>query len=704
MYGEDKIFGDLCIMMYTPKSVSDAIQLLEGAVSIVDSPEESPLCDCIGRISAEAMRSAVDIPMSETSIVDGFAVKSTDFEMNMEYIIVDKILAGSPESLLAGNRNAIYVATGANLPHGADMVIPIEKCRISGDRVVFLDDCEGVRKGQNVRIVGSDTQAGDPILRKGAYIGPSELSLLSACKVVKLQCYNKIRISVLSTGLEIQSGQVGDTNRPFIISRLNESDFVNNVHIKDLGIIPDNYEAFSDIVTSSDFDILVTSGSVSKGSSDFFKAVLENSTEWTILFGQLDLKPGKPTTVAVSRDKKRIIFCLPGNPASCFVTFNLFVLPTLARMCGYRNSSLDRLSVPCLDPFQTITPDADRPEYLRAIISLSSKSGRLITRLVDGHQRSSRVASTVDVGGGHQVNALIIIPPNLNAISTDRAFDAILLPGRRIYVDSTHNSSATSSTISESTKAAAFDKLVEWLKVRNDVENIDLMNLAGFCRNCLSKWLAQSDPNLELDSAKQFVYGMDYEKWKKFYRKGEKKEHGPRLVVPTTISHSNPCASSIKPNQVKFFVLTISDRAAAGVYSDESGPKASEVLKQKFRSITETAIVPDEVALIRQTVDRWSLGTGTKVIITTGGTGHGVRDVTFEAIFPLILKRSSGLEHLLLSEFIALDLMFALTRPLIGIASNSTIIVCLPGRPEAVSEGLRILTDPIRKLIVEISS
>ena len=67
-------------------------------------------------------------------------------------------------------------------------------------------------------------------------------------------------------------------------------------------------------------------------------------------------------------------------------------------------------------------------------------------------------------------------------------------------------------------EAAAFRRLVEHLRVRNDVQNIDLMNLSGFCRNCLSKWYraAAEDRGFEMsyDEAREIVYGMPYDAWK----------------------------------------------------------------------------------------------------------------------------------------------------------------------------------------------
>jgi|SRR6516165_6292606 hypothetical protein len=67
-------------------------------------------------------------------------------------------------------------------------------------------------------------------------------------------------------------------------------------------------------------------------------------------------------------------------------------------------------------------------------------------------------------------------------------------------------------------EAAAFRRLVEHLRARADVQNIDLMNLAGFCRNCLSNWMKDAadarDVPLSKDESRELIYGMPYEQWK----------------------------------------------------------------------------------------------------------------------------------------------------------------------------------------------
>lgn len=75
----------------------------------------------------------------------------------------------------------------------------------------------------------------------------------------------------------------------------------------------------------------------------------------------------------------------------------------------------------------------------------------------------------------------------------------------------------------EKLEAAAFRRLVEHLRKRTDVQNIDMMNLAGFCRNCLSNWMAEEAGKagvaLGKDEARELVYGMPYEDWKRLHQR-----------------------------------------------------------------------------------------------------------------------------------------------------------------------------------------
>ena len=78
-------------------------------------------------------------------------------------------------------------------------------------------------------------------------------------------------------------------------------------------------------------------------------------------------------------------------------------------------------------------------------------------------------------------------------------------------------------TTKKELQSAAFDRLIQHLRERQDVQNLDLMNLAGFCRNCLSKWYREEAQKKGIEitgpDARKHVYGMPYDEWKKKYRK-----------------------------------------------------------------------------------------------------------------------------------------------------------------------------------------
>jgi molybdenum cofactor synthesis domain-containing protein len=695
------------------KSLSECQDLLTKHVFAVGSSESCPLLRSFGRVLAQDVLSNVDLPEFPTSILDGFAVQGCA-EIRPWWRISGTCFAGDTHScILRNDFDAFYVATGARIPEGADCVIPIEYCSVDADFLRIKDDYL-LEVGSGIRWAGSDTARNSVILKTGSLIGPGEFGLFNACKVSEVLVIRKLRIGILSTGSEIVTGQVEDANKAYLMSRLSRFPDMAEVTELQTAVLSDDKEVFAEMIRGSDHDVIISTGSVSKGRTDFMKEVL-SELDFDILFGQVDLKPGKPTTVAVSKAKKQIVFALPGNPASCFVTFNILVLPAIEKMLGRSDYELQRTNVRLLNA-TTIQPDLERPEYLRAVASISTE-GHLHATLVDGHQRSSRVASC-----SGNVNCLVRVNPGKSPIFVpETVFECFLLRGTSLNVQAGSNSYQSISTkianeeIPDTIKAKAFDTLVEWLKLRTDVQNIDLMNLAGFCRNCLSKWVCGgSHGEVSLDQARNYVYGMHYEKWKELYRKGEKQQHGPRIpdtapVTPTP-TH-NPCASSLMPmkgnpysTRVVAYVLTVSDRAHAGVYpQDESGKTIEDMLNASgiVSRIMAKRIVSDDGPLIQQSVKDWISQDTPSLIITTGGTGFTARDVTPESIMPLLSRMAHGLIHLLLSSFVAKDPMFALSRPVIGMAGK-TLIITLPGRPAAVKDGLTVLLPVIPKVLEDL--
>ncbi len=135
-------------------------------------------------------------------------------------------------------------------------------------------------------------------------------------------------------------------------------------------------------------------------------------------------------------------------------------------------------------------------------------------------------------------------------------------------------------------------------------------------------------------------------------------------------------------------ILTISDRGAAGDYEDRSGPVIREIITANLEAVvTQTAIIPDEIDTIKNTLIEWVDQQGLALILTSGGTGFAPRDVTPEATRLVLDKEAPGLVFAMLRDSLAVTPHAMLSRMVAGIRGHS-LIINLPGSPKAVRENL----------------
>jgi gephyrin len=170
-------------------------------------------------------------------------------------------------------------------------------------------------------------------------------------------------------------------------------------------------------------DLVITTGGVSMGELDLLKPTIERSLGGTIHFGRVAMKPGKPTTFATVPVKNnegervsKVIFSLPGNPASALVTFHLFVLPSLQQMSGIDSPGLPQVAVVLSHDFPL---DKSRPEFHRAIVSVGSDG--VLRATSTGGQRSSKVGSM------KAANALLCMPSGPEPLSKGAKVEALLM-------------------------------------------------------------------------------------------------------------------------------------------------------------------------------------------------------------------------------------------------------------------------------------
>ncbi|KAI1399507.1 hypothetical protein F4819DRAFT_464815 [Hypoxylon fuscum] len=396
-----------------------------------------------GHVLAEDVHARESVPAFRASIVDGYAVvvpKDGNMKGVFPVVAISHAAPGEAKPLKEGE--IARITTGAPLPPGATSVIMVEDTILK----TMTDDgkeekeveilADNVREGENIREVGSDIKAQSTILSKGEQISAvgGEIGLLAAVGVAEVKTYRKPIIGVLSTGDEIvqhdrpgdlRLGEVRDTNRITLMSAAQECGY----EVVDLGIAADKpgtlEETLRDALRRVDF--IITTGGVSMGELDLLKPTIERSLGGTIHFGRVAMKPGKPTTFATVPVKNnageritKVVFSLPGNPASAIVTFHLFVLPALHQMAGVHPAGLTRVPVKLAHDFAL---DKARPEYHRAVVSVG-RDGHLVATST-GAQRSSKVGSL------RGANCLLCMPSGKEPLRKGARVDALLMGGVR---------------------------------------------------------------------------------------------------------------------------------------------------------------------------------------------------------------------------------------------------------------------------------
>ena len=143
--------------------------------------------------------------------------------------------------------------------------------------------------------------------------------------------------------------------------------------------------------------------------------------------------------------------------------------------------------------------------------------------------------------------------------------------------------------------------------------------------------------------------------------------------------------------QIKFGVLTISDRSSRGERDDLSGPALEEAVEARGWEVVLTGIVPDDLEAIRETLISWADTQKTDVIMTIGGTGFSPRDVTPEATQQVIERAAPGLTEAMRAASLQITPHAMLSRAIAGIRGK-TLIINLPGSPKAALENLEVVT------------
>jgi len=306
--------------------------------------ETVPLAQALGRVLAQPLVAAVDVPGFDRASVDGFAVRADDtlgaseqtprrLQLNREILTPGRV----PRVTVRPGATSL-IATGGMLPRGADAVIMVEHTEaleVAGATVIEVH--RPVAAGQFVAFAGSDVARGETALRASQLLTSREIGIAAAIGCAELEIYRKPRVAIISTGDEliapghpIRPGAVYDSNGAILAAAVEEAGGI----AKRLGIGPDDDAVLSRLIDAglADCDAVLLSGGTSKGVGDLcYRAVARFNDPGIVVHG-VALKPGKPLCLAVTRGKPVVV--LPGFPTSAIFTFHSFVAPMIRALAG----------------------------------------------------------------------------------------------------------------------------------------------------------------------------------------------------------------------------------------------------------------------------------------------------------------------------------------------------------------------------------
>ncbi|MFF8790276.1 gephyrin-like molybdotransferase Glp [Streptomyces sp. NPDC015125] len=413
-------------------------------------PIELQLLEAQGCVLVEDITVPVALPPFDNSSMDGYAVRAADVagateEAPVTLTVLGDVAAGSGELPEIGPGQAARIMTGAPLPPGAEAVVPVEwtdggtgegpAATMRAHSAAPQDAAGEVRvhrpaaAGAHIRARGSDATEGEPALRAGTVLGPSQIGLLAAVGRGTVKVCPRPRVVVVSTGSELVQpgealgpGQIHDSNSFQLTAAARAAGAIPYR----VGAVADDAETLRSTLEDQLIraDLLVTSGGVSVGAYDVVKETLTalSATEpdgspltgGTVEFRTLAMQPGKPQGFGLIGPDRTPLLALPGNPVSSYVSFELFARPAIRALMGLPEVHRPVTPARCTDALAS-SPKGKR-QFLRG-----------------AYDADAGTVTPVGGAGSHLIkamahaNALIIVPEDTTEVAAGADVDIVLL-------------------------------------------------------------------------------------------------------------------------------------------------------------------------------------------------------------------------------------------------------------------------------------
>lgn len=404
-----------------------ALKILLEKIPIPRESVEVETVDALGRVTAVPVIGRVPLPSFPRSTVDGYALRAADTHGASDALpsylqVIGEVPMGAAPGFSISPGQCALIHTGGMLPAGADAVVMVEHTQSVRKKEVEV--LRAIAVGDNVLKVGEDVAVGQEVIPAGTRLRPAEIGGLMALGVTHLHVSTRPKVGILSTGDEVippdqetEPGQVRDINT-YTLSALVEQ---NGGEAVRYGIVSDRaeelYTACAQALTACDV-VVITAGS-SASVRDLTSQVINQLGEPGVLVHGVDVRPGKPTILAVCEEKTsgrpKPVIGLPGNPVSALVIAGLFVIPVIETLLGLK------ITRPKPSVNATLT------------INLASQSGRedwVPVRLSSGDKgyraepifgKSNLIFTLARADG------LLLIPPDASGMESGKQVEVFLL-------------------------------------------------------------------------------------------------------------------------------------------------------------------------------------------------------------------------------------------------------------------------------------
>lgn len=365
--------------------------------------ENIPMGEAQGRVLVERILAPINLPVFDNSSMDGYAVRAKDVaaanpQAPVRLRLAGRVAAGQTFSGEVPAGACVRLATGSPMPSGADAVVVQEDTQVEPGAAGEILILEAAKPWENVRLRGEDVKSGAALVEAGEVLTAGRISLLAAVGVDRVPVGRRPVAGLLATGSELREpglplgpGQIYESNRLGLAALT-----------RNAGAVPKAFPLVADALDATRLaletafeqcDVVVTSGGASVGEMDFLKPALTQAGG-EIQFWRVAIKPGRP--FVFGRWREKLLFGLPGNPVSTFVTFLLLVRPALLRWQG-----ASRVSLP------------QHPGLLEELLANPSERRHFVRVQVDaaGKIRSAGFQASHALSSLAAANGLVEVPP-----------------------------------------------------------------------------------------------------------------------------------------------------------------------------------------------------------------------------------------------------------------------------------------------------